>query len=358
MYMQFVNQTRQRLAVSVLMIAPLLAGASCTSRSQDDLFDSTPGFADGLPNGGRSATTGGATTGGEPPGPVATGGSQTVPVPATAGEGGRGDTVEPGPEPGAGMSATGGNFGNPTGGTSAGGTPASGGTGGPTGGVVSGGAGSGQGGSSGGATSAGGMSTAGTSTGGGPSCEAHEEVCDGSDNDCDGEIDESTCPNGCRGFRGADSVYMFCDTPRATPASRKQCNSADMRLAWVETASENQFLLEAVAQLMNVDPNEFAEDDEPARVRLGANDQRDEGIWLWYDLEEGPVFWEGDQWEPGEGEAVDGLFANWAEGHPNSDVLNTDDCLLLQLQGGDDHDAGEWIDVGCSTEHPFVCEVP
>jgi hypothetical protein len=207
-----------------------------------------------------------------------------------------------------------------------------------------------------------GGSNAAAGTGGGSPCQAEIELCDGTDNDCDGDADEGdACPETCSGFAGVDSAYMFCLEPSTFSAARSACNDAGMRLAWVETAEENQFLLQQGAELSGVEPGEVGHGEDQDQMRLGGTDQEEEGSWRWVDDEPGPLFWQqaSNARQPWQGEVTDGLFANWSEERPNQDLASSsEDCLVMELEDGGDGQAGEWNDVGCSTRHPFLCEVP
>lgn len=341
-----------------LFVVPMAFGAACASKSDADLFDSTPKPFPGRPSAGGADSSGGGAgplaTGGAP----ATGGSAPigvpVPIPAKGGSAGAdpgeaaaGEPSEPSGKGGA-ADATGGVTGSS-------GEPAPA-TGGKT---ATGGAGGSQGGeSSGGKTASGGSagSTGGKATGGKPACEPEPELCDGVDNDCDGELDEGACEKGCRGFTLEGGRYMFCDGRRSETQAHESCRDEGMRLSWIESAEENAALVETIAELMSVDPDSDGGRDQ-AQVRIGGSDAEDEGVWRWEEPGDGLAFWEhlsgGKVWE---GEAVDGFFVNWASERPNGRGDADEDCVVLNIQGGDDGDAGQWNDVFCDDEYPFVCE--
>jgi len=363
MHMLFADRARRRLAVRLAGSISLSLVVACASRHEDDLFDSTPNGPTGSPSGGRVAATGGSASGGTPLAAPSSGGMPGISLPQTGGAGA--GTVEPsaGKPAKPPAEATGGAT------SSTGGMPPSGGNGGSGGVPDSGMGGVGGIGGIGGAPSGGSGGTpsniagggSGGSTGGAPACEPHTERCDGVDNDCDGETDEGkACPEGCEGFSDQSGKYMLCTEDATTATASTTCSKQEMHLAWVETANENQFLLETISKLMNVDPTHTASGDDQAQVRLGGTDQEDDGIWSWTAAEQGPTFWKqsANAEEPWEGEAASGMFANWSERRPNEGGSSGEDCLVMTLENGDDGDAGQWNDVGCATRHPFVCEVP
>jgi hypothetical protein len=346
--MSFVDRARWRLAVHLSMGVSLLIAVACASRGADDLFDSTPGEPTGSPSGGQ-APVGAIASGGSKGVIPSSGGMPAVSPSETGGTSGSGGSAPSAGAPAGPAEASGGSGGaNLVGGSNAG-ASAAGGGGNTTGGATTGG------------DNAGGNHAA-AGKGGSSSCQADVERCDGTDNDCDGDADEGdACPENCSGFAGLDSTYMFCLDPSTASAAQSACNDAGMRLSWVETADENQFLLEHGAKLSGVEPGEVGHGEDQDQMRLGGSDQEEEGRWHWVAAEPGPLFWKqtSNARQPWQGEVADGLFANWSEERPNQDVLSSsEDCLVMELEDGGDGNAGEWNDVGCSTRHPFVCETP
>ncbi len=204
--------------------------------------------------------------------------------------------------------------------------------------------------SAGGATSAGG--TFGTGAGGGvssggdggaPACvpsNGSVEACDGLDNDCNGQADEtSPCAADCFAATFGEHGYMFCGTPRLWSDAQAYCAQSSMSLVRVDDAGENNWL----TAIANADPTIAAS----FAVFIGANDLAVEGEWRWTD---GEQFWSGAS----NGSVIGGLYVNWKNTEPNDKSAGGENCGGL----GED---GTWTDLRCTgsgSEMPFVCETP
>jgi hypothetical protein len=95
--------------------------------------------------------------------------------------------------------------------------------------------------------------------------------------------------------------------------------------------------------------------DSQRPTRVGASDGLNEGEWIWQPEAEGGFnFWNGG---PGASGAVAGRYHGWANGQPNNSG-GQEHCSAVLAFDGPDGDAGEWNDVECEDDYPFVCETP
>lgn len=158
----------------------------------------------------------------------------------------------------------------------------------------------------------------------GPGCIAVPETCDGTDEDCDGLIDNGTCTDCTRGTSGG-STYLWCDgTRRSFDDAARDCASRGYQLVVIESAAENA----AVTALAAGGPD----------VWIGLSDAASEGTWVWVD---GQVAQSG---------GVAMMYVNWRAGEPANG--GGDNCVEL-----DPGDGGRWNDVGCGGTKPILCEV-
>jgi len=261
----------------------------------------------------------------------ATGGTEPV-IPGGGTGGGQGAAAQGGSAPGGSSAGA-----QPSGGSGGSGATDTGGTG--TGGTGTGGTDTGGTTATSGGPNAGGVASDGGDGGAGgapePPCQPTTEVCNGHDDDCDGGVDEfGVCPVGCSGFvleDGATVGYMYCTARKDFAKAREACTAQAMRLAWLDSASENQAVSEHLDAL-----------GDDAEVLIGATDQVKEGDWLWYG---GTMFWKGNQY----GSAVNGAFVAWAPGVPDSFGGN-EDCAIVNPT------SQRWSDRSCSQALSYLCE--
>lgn len=219
------------------------------------------------------------------------------------------------------------------------------GTGEPNGGTDgSGEAGFNSGGGAGGPAAAGaagtpGMSGAGTGNGGAgatgngggegtPGCTLNLEVCDGVDNDCDHVVDEGqTCASGCFGGSYSGHRYAFCNVAEGATQALARCQSMSMTLLTIESAEENDFVVETM----------------PDSSWIGASDSTLEDRWEW--LASGEVFWDDGP--------VGGKFHFWLEDQPNNkgEKGTDENCAIIIA------DTGRWNDLNCELSgYGAACE--
>jgi hypothetical protein len=165
-------------------------------------------------------------------------------------------------------------------------------------------------------------------------------------------VDEgNACAADCAGFALEGRGYMFCSASVVRDVAADRCELEGMRLAWIESDAENEFLVDSIAAADVPAP----EDDE-ILAYIGANDSATEGTWIWRGrgaIADGFQFWQGAN----AGNAVNGSYESWSPGEPN----NTDDdenCGVLSVFGGNNRAPGNWDDRDCDSALPFVCEVP
>ena len=181
--------------------------------------------------------------------------------------------------------------------------------------------------SSGGAPTAGasgapsaGASSGGTSSGGSSSCvTTGAEVCDGVDNDCNGQIDDgNVCPCSVQAF--AARSYLFCRQVADWRDAQLLCSKYGYHLASIRDAAADRFLGRSAASIAST------------RWWIGLNDLALKGRWAWQ-----------------AGTPVS--YVRWAAGEPN-DTGGVEDCVELNRFGAD----GGWNDEPCDGALPFVCE--
>jgi hypothetical protein len=177
--------------------------------------------------------------------------------------------------------------------------------------------------------------TAATATAG-HTCTVDIEVCDGIDNDGDGDIDEfsaaNTECNGCKLGTHADSngqrAYWVCSEPVDWFGAISACEGLGGFLTIVSSPQENSFLIELSAV------------DEVANFWLGASDLAVEEVFEWDG--NGAVFW--DQGP------ITGEFHGFGPAEP--DDGNGQRCVELRQEDA----LIEWNDEFCDIQQGYICE--
>jgi len=353
--------TRTRLLLLVAAAVPLALASGCPQLASDDFtkadeFDSDGSGGSGsdddganstsidLSNGTQTASDGYDSTASTSQGGTDAGNSEV-------------DSVTSSTDTSGGTAGTAGS----------GGTGGTGGSGGTTssGGSTSSDTSSSGGGSSDGGT--GGVSTDGESTSSG--CVVEVEICDGLDNDCDGEPDnDSACDTsyGCQGFAFDDHGYMYCPRPASHEEAAAQCDGQGMTLVQIDSEPENDELVaQATAGWSGGNDGTGGSgsgstwggwtsggEQQQEAFWTGGSDESAEGDWIWSGS--GTPFWEGDA----DGSAVDGAYTNWGEDRPNAANDEGENCMAVYVADGSDGDMGTWNDLLCADSYPFICETP
>ncbi len=155
------------------------------------------------------------------------------------------------------------------------------------------------------------------------------DICDGRDNDCDGDIDQYGCQ--CDPFRIGDVAYTLCtDKPMNWIDARRFCQAQGGDLAIIRDEPTDLALWQRV-----VDTENFNAGD--ATVWIGMSDLEEEGVMRWVDGT--PV--------PGGGDPIEG-YSRWNSDEPN-DHIDGEDCGELY--------GGAWNDRHCTRQGVFICEV-
>jgi Lectin C-type domain len=160
------------------------------------------------------------------------------------------------------------------------------------------------------------------------------EVCDGIDNNCNGNVDENACRSGCVGATYGGIGYMLCfgqNQERIWTDAVADCKNHDMHLVRVDDAMQNAFIRKTSLSVNYSDS-----------IWIGASDSAREGTWIWLD---GAQFWQGGV----AGHTVDGRYAGWDMDQPNS-ADGPEDCAVIWSG------IETWHDVNCLIRHAYMCQ--
>jgi len=355
--------TRTRLLLIVAAAVPLALASGCPQLASDDFTKADEPFdSEGSGGSGSDDDTANSTSFDLSNGTHAS--SDSNEATASTSQGG---TDAASSDDVSSSTDTSANTGGSTSDTGSGGT---GGTGGSTSSETSTGGSGGTGGSTSDTGNGGSGGTNGETTSSG--CVEAEEVCDGLDNDCDGDADEDyVCDDtsyGCQGFEFGGHGYMYCARPASYEEAAVQCDGQGMTLVQIDSAPEND---ELVAQASagwsggndgtggsgsgttwGGGTRTTGGEEEQEVFWTGGSDDAIEGDWIW--IGSGTPFWEGDA----DGNAVDGAYTNWGEARPNEANDEPENCLGVYIADGVDGDMGTWNDLRCDYAYPFICESP
>jgi len=146
-------------------------------------------------------------------------------------------------------------------------------------------------------------------------CTPGVEVCDGQDNDCDGQVDEdAVCAPSCTGVSDFGSQHALCTDALTYDGAAAECASMGMHLVTIDDARENGIVEGGLGN-----------------VWIGFTDRLTEGVFEW---DGGP--------------SLTG-YTNFAPTEPNNQGGN-EDCVSIY--------AGfqEWNDQQCTGSQSFACE--
>jgi hypothetical protein len=144
--------------------------------------------------------------------------------------------------------------------------------------------------------------------------EGAVEVCNGLDDDADGETDEAAC--GCDATLIEPDVIQVCTSEASWSAAESACSGGGYHLLTLADASE-QAAVEAVTAPYAAD------------LWIGLNDRNVEGVFRWSN---GTSF----------------VYENWRYGEPNDYGAN-EDCVEIEA-------SGFWDDDECALKQGYVCE--
>jgi len=149
------------------------------------------------------------------------------------------------------------------------------------------------------------------------------ETCNGRDDNCDGQIDETGCP--CPAFQYNGHNYLFCSPTANWSVAGTTCKGWGYHLAKIEDAAENKWVVDTANSI------------DRTGWWIGLNDIAKEGTFVWAD-----------------GSALG--YSVWVQGQPNNGGFggNDQDCveIISNLVSG-----YGWNDGECGNQLHFVCEL-
>ncbi|HEY6726408.1 MAG TPA: C-type lectin domain-containing protein [Polyangiaceae bacterium] len=213
--------------------------------------------------------------------------------------------------------------------------------------------------------------TSSGATSGGDTCTEETEICDGLDNDCDGDVDpDDVCgwDAGCEGFAIDGRGYMFCGRPLGVDEATTRCADQGMTLVQIDSKEENQALVADADERWNSEGGSGGNSDggnwggtrsggpgeeqqQPAFWTGGSDDDSEE-TWIW--VGSGTAFWKGGV----DGMSVGEAYTNWGIGRPNEANDTPENCAAVYFRMGADGPIGTWNDLECADGYPFICESP
>jgi hypothetical protein len=156
------------------------------------------------------------------------------------------------------------------------------------------------------------------------------ETCDGSDNNCNGLIDDdptagATC--GCTPLAVDGVTFSLCELPMPYADAQQFCTARGQTLARLDTEAQAQGVLAAARPRKGRGRDPHVND----RWWIGLDDRAEEGTHRWL--------------------AGSTKFSTWDRGEPDNAGCNQD-CVVFDL------DDGKWSDIHCLAPRPFVCRAP
>ena len=150
---------------------------------------------------------------------------------------------------------------------------------------------------------------------------AVSEYCDGTDNNCNGEVDEGGICAGCDGKLFGEHLYLFCADGLAWTEAQTFCRDQGMDLASSNSEEEDAWMA-ATAVAYGLDVHGWW---------FGFNDIEQEGNFVWSN-----------------GDEV--VYTNWWADEPNDS--GGEDCTSVLRYFG----PSQWNDFKCASASPYICE--